>query len=879
MNRLDGAIVAVLMESDFVEPEVHYYQRRFAEEGARTRFVTRLWGQQALTFHGHEFREPLTVDDDLEAIGPGDLRELDALIVPSGMVSDRLRYTEDAGGISPAVRLLREAFATPGVLKGIVCHGLWLVSPIGEVVRGRRVTCHNNLVADVRNMGAVYTDQDVVVDGDLVTARTADHCHAFARMMIELMAARRARRSAGVPPRVAPRHAPARLRAPHPAPATPRTVTRDAVTRDAVTRDAVTRDAASAGGVRGEPSRAEPVRAGARPEREPAPPAERDVAFSDLVFGTVTGHDGARGLLDLRTGDGRTIRARLTPTTSAEFLRNLGDPYLDASGHLRELLSPGRRVFAHGVFYPDGGDAPFDAKRLVFLGRRPEEHVFEQPGWWVRQIRELGRFYRRAQFGDGGPVDFADYRTVLRLGGDKTDHHVQETDTISRMVYGMSSAYMLTGDEDFLEVAERGTAYLREHMRFVDPDEDVVYWYHGVDVRDGVERKLFTSEFGDDYDAIPMYEQIYALAGPTQLFRVTGDPDVARDIEGTLRLFRKFFRDPDKGGYFSHIDPILLSPHHESLGPNRSRKNWNSIGDHAPAYLINLFLGTGDERHADMLEETFDLIVRHMPDDASPFVQERFHGDWSPDRTWDWQQDRAVVGHNLKISWNLMRMMSIRPKDRYRTLAQQIGRRMPGVGADLRRGGWYDMVERTLAPGERVHRFVWHDRKAWWQQEQAILAYQILAAFTGDEEFRDRARESAAFYNAFFLDHDEGGVYFNVLADGTPYLVGTERLKGSHSMSMCHAAELCFLATVYQRLLLDREPLSLWFRPRPDGFPDRVLRVAPDALPPGLVRLDWVEVDGRPHSAYDPEALTVKLPDSARPVTVRAHLSPSGTPG
>ncbi len=852
MNRLDGATVAILIESDFVEPEVHYYQRRFAEEGARTRFVTRLWGQPSLTFHGHEFREPLTVDGDLEALDAEGLRELDALIVPSGMVSDRLRYSENAGELSPAVRLLRDAFALPDVLKGIVCHGMWLVSPIAEVVRGRRVTCHNNLVSDVRNMGAVYTDQDVVVDGDLVTARTADHCHAFARMMIELIAARRGRRTAGAPRRVMPRRAvPRHLPARH-----------EPVGEESGAEN------------RGEGDRRPAVPSPRTASEDTEPALRGGYTYSDLVAGVITGYDAEQGLVDLRTAEGRTVTARLTSTTSAEFLRNLGDPYLDASGHLRELLTPGRRLFAHGIFYPDGEPASFDAKRLVFVGRRPDEHVFEQPDWWVRQIRELGRFYRRAQFGDEGPVDFADYRTVLRLGGDKADHHVQETDTISRLVYGMSSAYMLTGDEDFLEVAERGTAYLREHMRFVDPDEDVVYWYHGVDVRDGVEHKLFTSEFGDDYDAIPMYEQIYALAGPTQFFRVTGDPEVAADIDGTLRLFRKFFRDPDRGGYYSHIDPILLSPHHESLGPNRSRKNWNSVGDHAPAYLINLFLGTGDERHADMLEETFDLIVRHMPREDSPFVQERFHGDWSPDRTWDWQQDRAVVGHNLKISWNLMRMMSIRPKDRYRELAERIGHRMPELGADLRRGGWYDVVERSLEPGRRVHRFVWHDRKAWWQQEQAILAYQILAALTGQEEFRGRAREAAAFYNAFFLDHDEGGVYFNVLADGTPYLVGTERLKGSHSMSMCHAAELCFLATVYQRLLLDREPLSLWFRPCPDGFPDRVLRVAPDALPPGMVRLDWVEVDGRPYSAFDPEGLTVKLPDSERPVTVRAHLAP-----
>lgn len=194
-GALAGRTIAILMESDYVEPELFYYQRRFAEEGATVRYLTRLWGNDSLTFTGHEFRLPMTVDGDLEAVDDRALAGLDALVVPSGMVSDRLRYTEDPAALAPAVSLLRRAFAMPSVLKGIICHGMWLVSPIPEVVAGRRVTSHINLLGDVRNMGAVYTDQDVVVDDDLVTARSADHCHLFARTLIDLIVARGARRN------------------------------------------------------------------------------------------------------------------------------------------------------------------------------------------------------------------------------------------------------------------------------------------------------------------------------------------------------------------------------------------------------------------------------------------------------------------------------------------------------------------------------------------------------------------------------------------------------------------------------------------------------------------------------------------------------------
>ncbi|MFJ5230897.1 AGE family epimerase/isomerase [Kitasatospora sp. NPDC088391] len=599
-----------------------------------------------------------------------------------------------------------------------------------------------------------------------------------------------------------------------------------------------------------------------------------DFTFSDTVAGRVTAVEPLARRFTLATIDGRRFEVSTAGGPSAELLRNLDEPYVDAGGHLDAMLVPGRFLFVRGVFYPGGERARFDAKHLLFTGRGPEDHRFEESSWWVDQLRGLARFYRRAQFGDG-PVDYRDYRTEIRLGGEKTASHVQETDTISRLVYGMATAYLLTGEEDFLDVAERGTEYLREHMRFVDAEEDVVYWYHGLSVNGDLEKNLFTSEFSDDYDALPMYEQIYALAGPVQTYRVTGDPRIKADADATLRLFDRFYLDREQGGYFSHIDPILLTPDHPSLGPNQARKNWNSVGDHAPAYLINLYLATGEKAYADMLEYTFDTVVEHFPDEGSPFVQERFHRDWSHDTTHGWQQNRAVVGHNLKIAWNLMRMHALRPKHRYQDLADRIGRTMPAVGSDRQRGGWYDVVERINPDAAGRHDFVWHDRKAWWQQEQAILAYLVLFAGLGREEFRAEARSAQAFYNAWFLDHDEGAVYFNVLADGLPYLLGTERLKGSHSMSMYHASELCYLAAVYGNLLVAGRAMDFWFKPDPAVVPDRLLRVSPDLLPPGAVRIDRVLVDGEPYEDYDEAELTVRLPETSGRITVQVRLAPA----
>ena len=601
-----------------------------------------------------------------------------------------------------------------------------------------------------------------------------------------------------------------------------------------------------------------------------------NIEFSDLISGYVKAFDGEKKFT-LITTDNREYDVILGSNLYARLLRNLGEPYSDCTAMVSSLLKPGQMVFAYGIFYPNGQEKDsyvFEAKCLDFPGKNNADFRFEEKNWWVNQSAEIIDFFIRAQF-PNGEINYDDYRTSLSLDGEqKSDTYRQETDTISRMVYGMASAYMLTGEERFLEAAEKGAKYMQEHLKFYDPDENIVYWYHGIDVKDGREHKVFASEFGDDYNAIPMYEQIYALAGLTQTYRITGNPAIYRDIKMTIDLF-DHFADKEKGGFYSHIDPIFLDPLNESLGGNKGRKNWNSVGDHAPAYLINLCLATDEKKYWDFLEDTADTITKHFQDyDNSPFVQEKFLDDWSHDYSWGWQQNRGVVGHNLKIAWNLMRVNSYKEKREYVDFAEKIAAVMPEVGMDIQRFGWYDVMERNKFDGEDFHRFAWHDRKAWWQQEQGILAYQILYGILKKPDYQKYARESTAFYNTFFLDHDDGAVYFNVLNNGIPYLLGTERLKGSHSMSAYHSVELCYLSAVYTNLLSTKKPLDLYFKPLPGAFRDDILRVSPDILPAGSVVIDSVTVNGVAWNKFDAEKLTVTIPaTNDRPkikVTLRA---------
>ncbi|MGH1551412.1 hypothetical protein ACRAWF_02085 [Streptomyces sp. L7] len=181
------------------------------------------------------------------------------------------------------------------------------------------------------------------------------------------------------------------------------------------------------------------------------------------------------------------------------------------------------------------------------------------------------------------------------------------------------------------------------------------------------------------------------------------------------------------------------------------------------------------------MEETADTIVERFPGRAgtAPSCRSASTPTGVRTRTWGWQQDPG--GRRPQ------------PEDRLEPDPHQVPARQARVRHDRRAdrrdhaggGQWtgcaaagWTWSSGSPTPDSGIHRMVWHDRKAWWQQEQAILAYLILAGTTGDPEQLRLAREAAAFYNAFFLDYQDGGVYFNVLANGIPYLLGTERLKG-----------------------------------------------------------------------------------------------------
>jgi hypothetical protein len=180
-------------------------------------------------------------------------------------------------------------------------------------------------------------------------------------------------------------------------------------------------------------------------------------------------------------------------------------------------------------------------------------------------------------------------------------------------------------------------------------------------------------------------------------------------------------------------------------------------------------------------------------------------------------------------------------------VARKLGDDMATVGLDAVRGGIFDCVERHPTGGMPIQ-FAWGSTKDFWQQEQGILAYLILHGATiGDANYLQLARESAAFWNLFFLDRERQGYYFRTTENGLPILDGQYGMKSSHAIGY-HAFELAYLAHVYIRTFVDAgasadNGFCLYFRIR--SSPNQTtINVLPDFMPPGRLAIERVVVNG-----------------------------------
>ena len=110
-------------------------------------------------------------------------------------------------------------------------------------------------------------------------------------------------------------------------------------------------------------------------------------SFSDLITGYVKTAKKESNSYSVETSDGNVFSFMVTDNTYAEMIRNLGEPFIDCTSQMADMLTAGRHVFLYGIFYPDQENM-FEVKHIVFSGKHENDFVFEKQDWWIKQISE-----------------------------------------------------------------------------------------------------------------------------------------------------------------------------------------------------------------------------------------------------------------------------------------------------------------------------------------------------------------------------------------------------------------------------------------------------------------------------------------------------------
>lgn len=171
-----GKKVAILATNGFEQSELTSPRHALLNAGAEVDIVSQRAGE-ITGWSGKNWADEVKVDKTLDEVKA---EYYDALVLPGGLINpDTLR--QDAS----AIRFIRGFFSdSANKPVAAICHGPWLLAEAG-VLKGRKVTSYGSISTDLKNAGARWVDEAVVVDNGLVTSRNPDDLPAFNKKLLE----------------------------------------------------------------------------------------------------------------------------------------------------------------------------------------------------------------------------------------------------------------------------------------------------------------------------------------------------------------------------------------------------------------------------------------------------------------------------------------------------------------------------------------------------------------------------------------------------------------------------------------------------------------------------------------------------------------------
>ena len=397
---------------------------------------------------------------------------------------------------------------------------------------------------------------------------------------------------------------------------------------------------------------------------------------------------------------------------------------------------------------------------------------------------------------------------------------------ISRQIFSFSTAYMLSGEDKYLEVARKAVDYLLEYGW----DKEYGGWFGSI------------SQTGEPKDTVKGASlQLYSNVGLTQYYLATGDERALSHVLQSVEILKTSAHDKEHDGYFMQLNRDL------------SVRDWTKAkhSHYGQGSLMpNLILATRDPEVLKFSQHLADLSIEHMMDPEGGWMlgyPTSFDREWNYTPYIEQGKETIYLGASSTAALFFLRLYHLSGKESYLKAGKDLGDKLCRYGWDADRGGWYEFVEKASPHRPLPDQKVW-----WWIQIYGSFVQLQLYHLTQEEHYLERFRKTELFYDRHFIDHEYGGVFIGVTPDGS--LVGDGQKAASFQTSY-HEIEHGFLNYLHLNLYVNQRPVALHFKL--DGPGKHFVSPVDDPS----VRISKVRINGKEWTDFDARERSVTLPD------------------
>jgi mannose/cellobiose epimerase-like protein (N-acyl-D-glucosamine 2-epimerase family) len=472
----------------------------------------------------------------------------------------------------------------------------------------------------------------------------------------------------------------------------------------------------------------------------------------------------------------------------------------------------------------------------ITAGYQPTSPYILHPEMGIDFIKSIAAFRMKTRDNTHGG-----FYTNIDRQGNPTSANEKALCGQSRVAYAFTRAFMVTGDEQYLEQAHHALKFLYDHG-----------WNNGW---------YFVTDLAGNY--VPhwghndwwSFQQHYALVGIAAMVEATGgsmnwndgsENDKTWLMRGVNSNYTRLWdSNPSTKGYFDKANTAWT---------NKWGKGFTPTVDGVTTHALLMALMYDSTNHRQRLVDLADNIVGHMVQSIQPSgagFPEVYNSDWSI----DFSNTNMDVGHGYKTAWVLQRAYLRNPDHpEYLANAQKLMQNLWDHGA-------YDSV--YGAPYSNLNwqtGAITNSNKDFWMTEQGLTAGLISWYTAQTQAQRDMYLRVADGSINFFMNHIVDPVYGDcfqdVSRDGSTIVDGT---KGGLFTAGYHASELGYYTYLYGSLYYNKTPVQLYYYYPAENIA-RTVRLTPLAIEDNVLKILAVSLDNVIYGDFDGNARTVNLP-------------------